>query len=119
MGNPAKSKKASTKKLESVKEPQSMKKTSQSSKAKTPQKVTNSKTKKEKKTKASKIVKSKKSKKEVDPNKPKKPQVGFFLWMNEKGRESIKKNNSNMTHKEVISECGNKWRGFTNSQKKP
>merc|ERR1712096_513904 len=62
--------------------------------------------------------KSKKVKKEVDPDKPKKPQVAYFLWMNEKGRESIKRNNSEMTHKEVLKECGVKWNAFTDSQKK-
>merc|ERR1712169_13911 len=63
--------------------------------------------------------KSKKAKKEVDPDRPKKPQVAYFLWMNEKGRESIKKANSDLPHKDVLRQCGVKWKALSNSQKQP
>merc|ERR1712000_478184 len=110
---------------ESVKKPTSMKKTSNASKGPTPKKVITKSKKEQKKATENKALKSRQSqsqekvKKKVDPDKPKKPQVAYFLWMNEKGRESIKKANSSLTHKDVLRKCGEKWRGFTNSQKQP
>merc|ERR1712169_35645 len=115
-----------------------MKKTSQSAKSSkkvTPKKSQPSKKSSKKESKKSiekKLVKSrkskasskkeskrsKKSKKEVDPDKPKRPMSGYMLWVNDKGRESIRKSNPELKMTEVIRECGSKWGSLAASQKK-
>merc|ERR1712000_449800 len=129
MGKATKSKNASAKKLESVKKPASMKKTSQSSKRNTPKKVITKTKKDQKKSKENKIVqarqsksqekkiKKRRSKAEKDPDRPKKPLTGYFIFMADK-RDSIKKNNPEFTNKEIISEFGKRWKALTDSQKK-
>merc|ERR1712096_459982 len=131
---PVKSKNASAKKLEPVKKPSSMKK-KKTSQGSTPKKVITKSKKDQKKSIENKAMKSRQSqsqektkkkrsrkqKKEVDPDRPKKPQVAYFLWMNEKGRESIKKKNpADFPHKQVLIECGKTWQtNMSDSQKKP
>merc|ERR1712098_967715 len=88
------------------------KKTSQPSKAS--KKASPKKSEKSKKD----SKKSKKSKKEVDPDKPKRPMAAYMLWVNDKGRDSIRKSNPEMSMKEVVKECGSKWQSMAASQKK-
>merc|ERR1712000_558982 len=62
--------------------------------------------------------KSKKSKKEVEPDKPKRPLSAYMIWVNDKGRESIRKSNPDMKMTEVIKNCGSQWGSLAASQKK-
>merc|ERR1712096_318522 len=107
-----KSKKVSTKKPQTVQKPNSMKKKKIAQKQLADSRKSNQSPKKVKE-------KRKKNKKEVDPNKPKLPQSGYFLWMNEKGRNSALKANPDIKYKEVIALVGAKWKEMSNSQKKP
>ncbi|XP_060075409.1 high mobility group protein B3-like [Ylistrum balloti] len=54
--------------------------------------------------------------KTVDPNKPKRPQTAYFLFLGQ-FRKDMK--NSGIDHKDIIRRAGAKWREMTDSQKKP
>nr|CAG4644640.1 EOG090X02Z1 [Leptodora kindtii] len=51
-----------------------------------------------------------KSKKEKDENKPKRPQSAYFLWLNDVGREQIKKENPGISITDVSKKAGEMWK---------
>lgn len=69
----------------------------------------------EKKTRKGK--KEKKEKKASEEGKPKKPLTAFFLFQNSR-RDSIKKENPDMAHKDIIKKMSEEWNAFTDKQKK-
>merc|ERR1712241_1463867 len=52
---------------------------------------------------------SKPKKKSKLPGQPKKPMTAYFLWMNEEGREEIKKKHPDWGITEVSKAAGEKW----------
>ena len=61
---------------------------------------------------------SSKPKKRKLPGQPKKPMTAYFLWMNEEGRDDIKKENPGMTITEVAKVAGGKWKILDEDVKK-
>jgi len=55
---------------------------------------------------------SKPKKKSKLPGQPKKPMTAYFLWMNEEGREEIKKKHPDWGITEVSKAAGEKWRSL-------
>jgi len=53
-----------------------------------------------------------------DPNRPKKPSTGYFLFMADK-REETKKNFPKLDHKQLISKLGELWSKLPNKIKEP
>ncbi|XP_012942968.2 FACT complex subunit SSRP1 [Aplysia californica] len=74
------------------------------------------KEKKERKPKAAKTVKEggsrKRKNKNKDPNKPKRPQSAYFLWLNEH-REQIKEENPGISITDVSKKAGEMWKAVT------
>jgi len=61
---------------------------------------------------------SKPKKKTKLPGQPKKPMSAYFLWLNEEGRELIKKENPGASVTEVAKTAGTKWGAIDESTKK-
>merc|ERR1712142_1104523 len=59
-----------------------------------------------------------KPKKKTLPGQPKKPMSAYFLWLNEEGRELIKKENPGASVTEVAKTAGTKWGAIDESTKK-
>jgi len=70
--------------------------------------------KKEKKAAAEPKGRGGKAKK--DPNKPKKPPTGFFLWLAD-NRQKIKDENEGITVTEIAKKAGEIWRGLEESDR--
>lgn len=51
-----------------------------------------------------------------DPNAPKKPLIGYFKFLVAK-RDQIKKENPDLTHKELTTKCGACWRELSEEDK--
>merc|ERR1719334_2785766 len=62
--------------------------------------------------------KSKPKKKTKLPGQPKKPMSAYFLWLNEEGRELIKKENPGVSVTEVAKIAGTKWGSIEEDTKK-
>jgi len=62
--------------------------------------------------------KSKPKKKTKLPGQPKKPMSAYFLWLNEEGRELIKKENPGVGVTEVAKIAGTKWGSIEEDTKK-
>lgn len=65
-----------------------------------------------------KVESAKKGKFAKDPNAPKKPQTAYFAFLADK-RESVKKQNPEISHKDVLRKLGELWNGLTAPQKLP
>jgi len=63
----------------------------------------------QKKLAAFKVVKVSKAKFKKDPNAPKKPLSGYFLFLADK-REEVKTSNPNLSHKEQLAKMGSMWK---------
>jgi len=61
---------------------------------------------------------SKPKKKTKLPGQPKKPMSGYFLWLNEEGREMIKKENPGAGVTDIAKGAGEKWREMDEGTKK-
>lgn len=61
---------------------------------------------------------SKPKKKTKLPGQPKKPMSGYFLWLNEEGRELIKKEQPDAGVTDIAKAAGEKWREMGESTKK-
>merc|ERR1719186_1728927 len=61
---------------------------------------------------------SKPKKKTKLPGQPKKPMSGYFLWLNEEGRELIKKEQPDAGVTDIAKAAGEKWREMGDSTKK-
>eukprot|EP00828_Plagiopyla_frontata_P002987 TRINITY_DN1071_c0_g1_i2.p1 TRINITY_DN1071_c0_g1~~TRINITY_DN1071_c0_g1_i2.p1 ORF type:complete len:145 (+),score=41.18 TRINITY_DN1071_c0_g1_i2:139-573(+) len=75
-------------------------------------------TKKVKKVVQKKEKKPKKEKKVKDPNAPKRGLTAFLYFVQAK-REVMKKEHSELAHKEIISELGKKWQSLSKKEKEP
>jgi len=51
-----------------------------------------------------------------DANAPKKPLIGYFKFLVAK-RDQIKKENPDLSHKELTTKCGASWRGLSEEEK--
>lgn len=51
----------------------------------------------------------------VDPNKPKRPQTSYFLFL----AEFRKMMQGKLDHKDILRKAGEQWRNMTDEQKKP
>jgi len=51
-----------------------------------------------------------------DPNAPKKPLIGYFKFLVAK-RDQIKKDNPDLSHKELTTKCGASWRELSEEEK--
>eukprot|EP00092_Neocalanus_flemingeri_P022244 GFUD01024123.1.p1 GENE.GFUD01024123.1~~GFUD01024123.1.p1 ORF type:complete len:112 (+),score=40.99 GFUD01024123.1:63-398(+) len=49
---------------------------------------------------------------------PKRPMSSYFLWLNEEGRATAKKQNPDAPITEVSKKCGEMWRGLGDATKK-
>lgn len=56
------------------------------------------------------------SKKDKDPNKPKKPPTGYFLWLAD-NRQAIKDKNEGITVTEIAKKAGEMWRGLEEKER--
>lgn len=56
------------------------------------------------------------SKKDKDPNKPKKPPTGYFLWLAD-NRQAIKDKNEGITVTEIAKKAGEMWRGLEDKER--
>merc|ERR1719461_1242642 len=65
-----------------------------------------------------KVESAKKGKFAKDPNAPKKAQTAYFAFLADK-RESVKKQNPDISHKDVLRKLGELWNGLSVSQKAP
>lgn len=65
-----------------------------------------------------KVESAKKGKFAKDPNAPKKPQTAYFAFMADK-RETVKRENPEINHKDVLRKLGELWNGLTVAQKGP
>jgi len=65
-----------------------------------------------------KVESAKKGKFAKDPNAPKKPQTAYFAFMADK-RETVKTENPDITHKDVLRKLGELWNGLSAAQKGP
>ena len=61
---------------------------------------------------------SKSKKKTKLPGMPKKPMTAYFLWLNEEGREEIKRENPGMGVTDVAKAAGEKWKEIDEETKK-
>lgn len=67
--------------------------------------------KKQRKSKSAPSEKSGKTKKKTKlPGQPKKPMTAYFLWMNEEGREAIKKEHPEYGITDIAKAAGEKWK---------
>merc|ERR1712142_1261510 len=76
---------------------------------------------KEKRKKTSKptVDNSKSRKKKTKlPGEPKRPMSAYFLWLNEEGRDQLKKENPGMSITEIGKKCGEAWRDMSDAKKK-
>lgn len=71
-----------------------------------------------KKSSAPSEKKSKPKKKTKLPGQPKKPMSAYFLWLNEEGRELIKKENPGVSVTEIAKIAGSKWGSMNEDTKK-
>merc|ERR1712096_424662 len=76
------------------------------------------KAKRKSKSAPSEGVARKKKKKTKLPGQPKKPMSAYFLWLNEEGRELIKKENPDAGVTDINKAAGEKWREMGESTKK-
>merc|ERR1719195_1177710 len=65
-----------------------------------------------------KVESAKKGKFAKDPNAPKKAQTAYFAFLADK-RETVKKENPDISHKDVLKKLGELWNGLTISEKAP
>jgi len=61
---------------------------------------------------------SKPKKKTKLPGQPKRPMSGYFLWLNDEGRELIKKENPSASVTDIAKSAGEKWKEMDDGTKK-
>merc|ERR1712241_513979 len=73
---------------------------------------------KRKKSSAPREKSTKPKKKTKLPGMPKKPMTAYFLWLNEEGREEIKRENPGLGVTDVAKAAGEKWKEISEETKR-